>query len=257
MVEWMIQVLSRGGAAATANKKPLTCSMSQYSRFDQYSARFGRESTVGAGTPILACLDRVLFSGDKISQIQGAMSGTLGFVASKLENKAKFSDVVREAKRLGYTEPDPRDDLSGLDVARKALILSRISGMQAELEDVKIEALYPKSFANLDLEEFMDRLPELDEDMSAKVKDAESKGCVLRYLGTVDIPGNRIEVGLFQVPKNSVLGSLQGSDNLVSIVSEKFPASSPLVIRGSGAGSEVTAAGVVADIISIAKSSAF
>lgn len=230
-----------------ANKKPLTGPYEDFVKLTQNPKLIGLESTCGAGLPVIVTLQRMLKSGDTITRMEGQLSGTLGYILSALEGGGKFSDIVREAKSLGFTEPDPRDDLSGTDVARKALILARCTGQKVELSDIAVEALFPSTFADLALDEFMQRLPELDADMEAKVQAAKSQGKVLRYAAVIDA---NISVGIVAVDASNPLAGLKGTDNLVSF-SSKFYETSPTVIKGPGAGLEVTASGVLADAMSL------
>ena len=172
----------------------------------------------------------------------------------------KFSDVVLKAKELGYTEPDPRDDLGGVDVARKALILARTLGMTLEMSDVKVEPLYPEAMAGLSVPDFLEALPSLDADFSKKVADASAEGKVLRYAASVNPPkgagdAGSLTVGLLAVPASSPLGTLSGSDNLVEIYTGWY-AATPLVLRGAGAGTGTTAAGVLSDMLELANTRA-
>jgi len=163
---------------------------------------------------------------------------------------------VAKAKDLGYTEPDPRDDLGGVDVARKALILARTMGMSLEMEDVAVEPLYPVELAEVSVAEFMAALPSLDAGVSAKVSAAAAEGKVLRYAAsvnppTVEKPSGSLSVGLLAVGSDTPLGTLAGSDNLVEIHTGWY-SSTPLVLRGAGAGTGTTAAGVLADMLELA-----
>mmetsp|Transcript_38903 Transcript_38903/g.64584 ORF Transcript_38903/g.64584 Transcript_38903/m.64584 type:complete len:381 (+) Transcript_38903:16-1158(+) len=240
--------------AVSANKKPFAGPLEDFKRLTsvQMMPRVRYESTVVAGVPVIAGLQRVIASADPVSRIAGSFSGTLGFVMSELQKGAKFSEVVAQAKSLGYTEPDPRDDLGGVDVARKALILARTLGMDLEMSDVTIEPLYPSSFAGLSVPDFMSQLPELDVQFAKRVQDAEANGNVLRYAATVDMSGGgHLVVGLEEVPASSPLGTLLGTDNLVQI-STKVYSASPLVLCGAGAGAGGTAAGVLADMLELA-----
>lgn len=237
---------------ALANKKPLTGSIADWEALtsDRDLIRF--ESTVGAGLPVISTLRRLLDSGDVVTSIEGQLSGTLGYILSALEHGEKFSSVVVDAKGKGFTEPDPRDDLSGLDVARKALIMARGLGQKLDLSDIDIEALYPAEMAELPLEEFMQRLPELDSHIDSKVSAAAKNNKKLRYAATVNDAG--IKVGLVEVGEDSPLFSLQGTDNLISFKTGWYD-SSPTVIRGPGAGLYVTAAGVLSDAMDVHGSS--
>uniref|UniRef100_A0A7S2WNL9 Homoserine dehydrogenase n=1 Tax=Mucochytrium quahogii TaxID=96639 RepID=A0A7S2WNL9_9STRA len=247
--KYIFQAQKSGCPVVLANKKPLTNSYQDFVSMTENKSLIGFEATCGAGLPVIVTLQRMLASGDKITKMEGQLSGTLGYILSALQDGGKFSDIVREAKSQGFTEPDPRDDLSGMDVARKALILARCIGEPVEMKDIKIESLYPSEFADISLDEFMDRLPELDQSMEEKVSAAAQQGKRLRYAAVVE-PSKPISVGLVAVDNTAPLAALQGTDNLVSF-SSKFYDTSPTVIRGPGAGLEVTAAGVLADAMSI------
>jgi len=245
-------IAATGCLMALANKKPITSSMELYRKLAvENPKKFRNESTVGAGLPVMAMMRRMVTSGDKISRAAGCFSGTLGFVMSGLEAGRPLSEVVTEAKNLGYTEPDPREDLSGMDVARKALIIARTLGWDIEMSDVKVEGMYPDSMGQdkMSVPEFMAALPSLDEGMAAKAKAAAAEGKVLRYAAVVE--DGKCSVGLQTVPKSTAMGSLQGTDNIVEIISGCYP-KSPLVIQGAGAGTETTASGVLADLLELA-----
>eukprot|EP01018_Ginkgo_biloba_P026249 Gb_03928 [translate_table: standard] len=170
---------------------------------------------------------------------------------SELQGGRLFSEVVHAAKTLGFTEPDPRDDLSGMDVARKALILARLLGRRINLENIEVESLYPNEMGPeaMSVDVFLSKgLPTLDKAMEEKIKIAASNGNVVRYVCTID--DSRCKVGLLELPESSPLGQLKGSDNLVEIYSRCYNAQ-PLVIRGAGAGNDTTAAGVLADIVDL------
>jgi homoserine dehydrogenase len=203
------------------------------------------ESTVGAGLPVIASLRDLMAGGDEVTAIEGCMSGTLGYISSQLEQGIKFSDAVMDAFKSGYTEPDPRQDLGGLDVARKALILSRTAGFNKEMADIALEPLYPGSLENLSIQDFLQALPELDAQFQERVANANAEGQVLRYLAHVT--PQAITVGLTPVPKSSALGALQGTDNYFAFHTRRYT-TSPLVIAGPGAGIPVTAAGVITDL---------
>eukprot|EP00976_Prorocentrum_cordatum_P033417 680514-Prorocentrum_minimum.AAC.4 len=241
----------KGGAIVLANKKPTTGDMTLFNRLTANPAKFRSESTCGAGMPVMAAVKRIVRSGDPVSKISGAFSGTLGFVMSGLEAGKSFSAVVAEAKAQGFTEPDPRDDLGGTDVARKALILARAIGWPLELSDVAVESLYPPAMApgQMSVDEFMATgLKQLDPTIQAQVDAAAARGEVLRYAATVE--DGKCKVGLVTVPKSSPLGSLSGTDNLMVLHSECFHPN-PLVLQGRGAGGEATASGVLADVLEL------
>ncbi|KAJ3681011.1 hypothetical protein LUZ60_015500 [Juncus effusus] len=242
---------SLGCSIVLANKKPLTCSIEDFEKLVLHFRRIRFESTVGAGLPVIASVTRVIASGDPISRIVGSLSGTLGYVMSELEDGKLFSQIVRDAKNLGYTEPDPRDDLSGMDVARKGLILARLLGWKINMTDIKIESLYPSEFGSesMSTEEFLSKgLSQLDKNMKERISTASSKGNVLRYVCILE--DSSCKVGVQELPKDSPLGRLRGSDNVVEIYSRCYN-NSPLVIQGAGAGNDTTAAGVLADIIDL------
>ncbi|XP_042044056.1 bifunctional aspartokinase/homoserine dehydrogenase 1-like isoform X2 [Salvia splendens] len=245
------QVINLDGCVVLANKKPLTSPLEYYDKLVSQPRRLRHESTVGAGLPVIATINRMLSSGDPISRIIGSLSGTLGYVMSEVEGGRPFSEVVTSAKKLGFTEPDPRDDLGGMDVARKALILARLLGHRIELDSIKVESLYPEKMgpANIPLDEFLaNGLPLLDEAIQKRIESAASNGNVLRYVCLIE--ESRCEVGLQEVSKDSALGRLQGSDNVVEIYSRCY-SKQPLVIQGAGAGNDTTAVGVLADILDI------
>ncbi|KAF3671692.1 putative non-specific lipid-transfer protein-like protein-like, partial [Capsicum annuum] len=245
------QVVNFGCCVVLANKKPLTVPMEDYDKLVSQPRRLRHESTVGAGLPVIASLNRIISSGDPIYRIIGSLSGTLGYVMSEVEDGKPFSQVVTAAKSLGYTEPDPRDDLGGMDVARKALILARLLGRRLNLDDMKIESLYPEEMGPdvMPLEDFLvNGLPLLDKKIEDRIKQASANGNVLRYVCLID--DVRCEVGIQEVPKDSALGRLRGSDNVVEIYTRCYE-KRPLVIQGAGAGNDTTAAGVLADILDI------
>ncbi|GAB2285697.1 hypothetical protein Dimus_020136 [Dionaea muscipula] len=250
-VEVLKKAVEIGCSIVLANKKPLSSSMVDYDLLVSHPRHLRHESTVGAGLPIIVSINRFISSGDSISRITGSLSGTLGYVMSEVEDGKPFSVVVRTAKALGFTEPDPRDDLGGVDVARKALILARLLGNRINLDNIKIESLYPEEMGakTMGVDKFLsDGLTSLDHDIEQRVKRASSSGNVLRYVCVIE--GPRCEVGIREVPKSSPLGRLKGSDNLLEIYSCCYKAQ-PLVIQGAGAGNDTTAAGVLADILDI------
>ncbi|XP_010251638.1 PREDICTED: uncharacterized protein LOC104593475 isoform X1 [Nelumbo nucifera] len=250
-IEILNQAVDLGCCIVLANKKPLTSPMEDYEKLVSHPRHIRHESTVGAGLPVITSLNRLLASGDPVHRIIGSLSGTLGYVMSEVEDGKPFSQVVTEAKCLGYTEPDPRDDLGGMDVARKALILARLLGARLNLDDIKVESLYPAEMGpdKMSLEDFLSSgLSSLDEGIDERVKVASSKGNVLRYVCVID--GSRCHVGIQELPKDSPLGRLKGSDNVLEVYSRCY-SKQPLVIQGAGAGNDTTAAGVLADILDI------
>lgn len=259
-VPTLLLALDRDHRIVLANKIPLTIEQEVYDRLtragntasDQTGVRqlsqSRWETTVGAGLPAIATQNRLVASGDPITKIAGTFSGTLGYVMTGLQEGQKFSEIVRDAHKLGYTEPDPRDDLGGIDVARKALILARGLGWRLEMDDVTVESLYPSQMNRLSVDEFMNASSDLDDDFSQKVESAATKGQVLRYAAHVE--DGACNVGPTFVESSSPLGRLSGTDNLVEFHSQWY-SPNPLVIQGRGAGVEATAAGVLSDIIEL------
>lgn len=245
------QTVNLGCCVVLANKKPLTGLMEEFDKLFLQPRRIRHESTVGAGLPIIASLNRIISCGDTVKLIIGSLSGTLGYVMSEVENGKPFSEVVKSAKSLGYTEPDPRDDLSGMDVARKGLILAQLLGNRIDMNDIQVESLYPDKMGPdmMSLDDFLKNgLPLLDNDIEERIKKASSNGKVLRYVCLLQ--GTRCYVGIQEVLKDSALGRLKGSDNVVEIYTRCYE-NQPLVIQGAGAGNDTTAAGVLADIIDL------
>ena len=246
--------LSRGFDLVLANKVPLSGAQERVDRLNELARSGGRsilhEATVGAGLPVLDTLRKLMDAGDQVLSIEGCPSGTLGYLFGELGRGERFSDALHRAVRLGYAEPDPRIDLSGLDVARKALILARAIGFRGELHDVKVESLVPNTLVGLPTDLFLERAEELDGSWERRVNDARRKGRVLRYRAHVT-PGSII-VGLVPVRLTESLGVLEGTDNQFTFTTRRYR-EQPLVIRGPGAGPAVTAAGVVNDILLLAR----
>ncbi|MEO8381714.1 MAG: bifunctional aspartate kinase/homoserine dehydrogenase I [Acidobacteriota bacterium] len=246
------KALENGFHIVLANKKPLAVSQLAFDELMETARARGLalryEATAGAGLPVLDTLAKLQESGDRVETILGAFSGTLGFIMSALERGERFSDAVREAWKLGYTEPDPRDDLSGTDVARKALILARTLGRRLELSDIALESLFTKAVDDDKPARFVDKLTALDDVFADRVARAKSEGKVLRYVAR--IAPRSIRVGVEAVDQASPLGRLRGADNTIVIHSKRY-STNPLVVTGPGAGAAVTAAGVLNDIVAI------
>jgi homoserine dehydrogenase len=240
--------LGRGYGAVTANKLPLT---GDQDRFDRWvsSRRFRYESTVGSAVPVIETARALIRAADRVDIVQGALSGTLGFLCTGLQAGEPLSLLVQEAMRLGYAEPDPRIDLSGQDVARKALILARTLDWKLDLRDVRLTSMVPPALVDLSVADFLSRLPELDAEFAERAAAAAAVGCVLRYVA--ELRGGRATVGLQTVPLDSPLGRLRGNDNLVAFSTRYYP-DNPLVLQGRGAGVEAAAAGVHADLVAVA-----
>ncbi len=245
--------LTHGMDLVLANKLPLAgrrgVSESLWQTARARGRRILHEATVGAGLPIIDTFHKLTESGDRVDRIEGLLSGTLGYVLSEVGAGTPFSRAVRSAMSRGYTEPDPREDLSGMDVGRKALILGRLLGYTGELSRASVESLVPTWARSLSLKEFLQRLPELDAAWARRVRQAAAQGTVLRYVATVT-PA-RIAVGLRPVPASSPLAGIKGSANQLVFTTARYR-TNPLVITGPGAGAEVTAAGVLNDILRLA-----
>jgi bifunctional aspartokinase / homoserine dehydrogenase 1 len=246
--------LRAGVHIITPNKKANSGSLQYYYKIREAQRRlnthFFYEANVGAGLPIISSIRDLLRTGDKFLEIEGVFSGTLSFIFNEFDGSEPFSAVVKRAKDNGYTEPDPRDDLSGMDVARKVVILAREIGISVELADVPVKSMVPESLAGsgVSIEEFMARLPESDADLTAMAAEAAAAGQLLRYVGVVNAETGACGVELRRYPLSHPFGRLHGSDNIVSFRTSRYNAQ-PLVIQGPGAGAEVTAAGVFADLL--------
>jgi bifunctional aspartokinase / homoserine dehydrogenase 1 len=247
------RALSAGMHVVLANKRPLTQHRKLYDELRALAEERGRrllhETTVGAGLPIIDTFYKLAESGDRVSKIEGCPSGTLGFLFGEMGRGRPFSEALRRAIAKGYPEPDPRDDLSGTDVARKALILGRLLGFPGELGDIEVESLVPPKGKQLPLREFLARLEEYDAAWQERVQQARERGGVLRYRCTVT--PRRIRVGLVVVNATSPLASLNGTDNQFIFTTERYKAN-PLVITGPGAGPAVTAGGILNDVLKLA-----
>ncbi|HZL21223.1 MAG TPA: aspartate kinase [Polyangia bacterium] len=246
------QALGAGMDVVLANKRPLSGPRQETEALMALAARAGRrmltEATVGAGLPIFDTYRKLAESGDRVIKIEGCLSGTLGFVLTEVERGRSFSEALRRAMELGYTEPDPRDDLSGADVGRKALILGRLLGFPGEPDDVAVESLVPPEVRSLPRDAFLARLGGLDADWSRRGAAAKAKGATLRYVASVT--KDRISVGLQVVGRASPFFGLKGTDNQVAFTTARYR-KNPLVITGPGAGPAVTAAGVLNDMLRV------
>jgi len=216
----------------------------------QSGARFRYEATVGAGLPVISTLRDLLDTGDELVAVDGILSGTLAWLFNKFDGSTPFSGLVREAHALGYTEPDPRDDLSGMDVARKLVILGREAGLPLSLDDVQVQGLVPDALRDTDRDGFMAGLEALDAPMQAALDAARAKGCVLRYVARLQRDGNA-SVTLQELPVDHAFAHLRLTDNCVQFTTRRYR-DNPLVVQGPGAGPEVTAAGVFSDLLRLA-----
>jgi aspartokinase/homoserine dehydrogenase 1 len=239
----------------SANKKPLALPQAGHDSLKAAARRHYRvyqyETTVGAALPVIETLKDLVRTGDNIVRVEGAFSGTLGFLCERLAAGEALSSAVRRARELGYTEPNPRDDLSGLDVARKALILAREIGLRLDLPQVALEPLVPASYLGEDdPEKFLASLRDLDAGMAARVADLRRRGCLLRYLARIEpgAPGPKVTVAPVEVDAAHPAATLRGAEAFVAFYTERY-GDHPLIVRGAGAGGDVTAAGVLADIL--------
>lgn len=246
-----VDYLTEGFHVVTPNKKANTDSWEYYqalrSAAQSTNRRFLYETTVGAGLPVIDTLQNLIKAGDQLLRFEGVLSGSLSYIFGKLDEGMSLSAATAIAKENGFTEPDPRDDLSGMDVARKLLIMARESGMQLELSDITIESVLPDEFDDSgDVDTFMKNLTQLDNAVSARCKTAKDEGKVLRYIG--NIVDGKCQVSIEAVDASHPLYSIKDGENALAIHSRYYQPL-PFVLRGYGAGAAVTAAGVFGDIL--------
>jgi len=209
----------------------------------------GIEERAGGCAALWQTLRDLRDTGDEIHRIEGIFSGTLAYLFNTWDGSQPFSTVVRAAKSMGYTEPDPRDDLSGMDVARKLIILGREMGLKLELSDVEVESLVPQALAGCTVDEFLERLAEFDGRVLDRLTSARRQGRVLRYVGSVDAAG-RAQVGLTELPTAHPFANIALTDNIVRFQTARYDRN-PLIVQGPGAGADVTAMGVFSDILKL------
>jgi bifunctional aspartokinase / homoserine dehydrogenase 1 len=243
--------LGAGIHIVTPNKQAGSAPLAQYRaiRAAARGSHWRYEATVGAGLPVISTLRDLLDTGDELLAIEGIFSGTLSYLFNAFDGSRPFSALVLDARARGFTEPDPRDDLSGMDVARKLVILARECGREIELGDVDLVGLVPPALAAVSREEFLARLPELDAGFAARIAAARENGHLLRFIARFDADGAR--VGLVEVPAEHAFAHLKPTDNVVQFTTARYR-DNPLVVQGPGAGPEVTAAGVFADLLRVA-----
>jgi len=244
----LLDAKQRGLGVVLANKLPVAGKLAWWDAIADERARW--ETTCGAALPVISTLNTLLDSGDEVTKIEGSLSGTLGFLASQLEAGVGFGDAVRDAKARGYTEPDPRQDLGGLDAARKALILARMLGYRLEMGDVALESLYPPAMDSLTVEQFLREVDTLNETMATRAQALLTGGRKLRYAATIE--GGQLRVGLVGADPTSKLGGIRTSDSIVVFTTQYF-SDNPVAVSGRGAGQEVTASGVLGDIVDLSR----
>lgn len=248
--EW----LEAGIHVVTPNKRANSADMPFFDRLNASrrngGAHYLYEATVGAGLPIIQTLRDLRETGDDIRRIEGILSGTLAYLFNVWDGKQPFSAIVRDAKSKGYTEPDPRDDLSGVDFARKIVILGREMGLRLEMSDVQLEGLVPPALANCGVDDFLARLPEFDAPMLKRLEAARERGKVLRYVGSLDAATGKASVGLVELDRSHTFANINLTDNVVRFTTSRYN-QNPLVVQGPGAGPEVTAGGVFADLLRV------
>ena len=253
--------LAKGISIVTPNKKAFSSDLGLWEDIFSAVASFqGRsliyhESSVGAGLPVISTLKDLVATGDQVTRIEGVFSGTMSFLFNSFApadggSTGQWSQIVARAKDAGYTEPDPRDDLNGMDVARKLTILARLAGLKVDgPASFPVQSLIPSALESAtSADEFMSKLPTYDGEMEGYKEQAKSAGKVVRYVGSVNLSTAQVKVGLELVDRGTPIASLKGSDNLICFYTRRYGAN-PLVIQGAGAGGEVTAMGVTSDLI--------
>lgn len=252
------ELLEHNVSVIAANKIAASSDYENYRRLKETALRkgvkFRFETNVGAGLPIIGTINDLRNSGDKILRIEAVLSGTLNYIFNALSENVPLSETVKQAKELGYSEPDPRIDLSGMDVVRKLVILTREAGYRVEQNDVVKNLFVPDEYFCGTVDEFWTRLPQLDADFEMRRKKLATKGCKWRFVAKMEMADNgkvNTSVGLQEIPQNHPFYNLEGSNNIVTLTTDRYK-EYPMLIQGFGAGASVTAAGVFANVLSIA-----
>lgn len=255
-------ILKKGISVVTPNKKAFSDNIQLWDSIFDAASKGGsyvfHESSVGAGLPVISTLKELIETGDEVMKIEGVFSGTMSFLFNSFMpvggGGGKFSAEVTKAKELGYTEPDPRDDLNGLDVARKLTILARLAGLKVESPtSFPVQSLIPSALESCSSgDEFMEKLPDHDDEMDKLKDDAAKEGKVVRFVGSIDVPSKSVKVGLEKFDPSHPIAALKGSDNIINFYTKRYE-SNPLIIQGAGAGGEVTAMGVTGDLIKVVR----
>ena len=244
--------LERGIHVITPNKRAHSGPFAYYERLKNISrasnSHFLYEATVGAGLPVMQTLKDLVETGDEIESISGIFSGTLAYLFNVFDGSRPFSAIVRDARERGFTEPDPRDDLSGMDVARKAVILAREAGLPLELADIEVENLVPDVLADTPVEAFLEQLAQFDTTMAERFEHAAADEQVLRYVAEIDFKAGTARVRLGRYAADHPFANISLTDNIVQFVTQRY-CDNPLIVRGPGAGPAVTAAGIFADLL--------
>ncbi|GAB1739145.1 hypothetical protein NU219Hw_g3899t1 [Hortaea werneckii] len=258
-------IVRRGISLVTPNKKAFSDTYALWSDIFSGAANgtgsptngyIFHESTVGAGLPVLSTLKELVETGDEVTKIEGVFSGTMSFLFNAFMPVGgaggRFSAEVTKAKDLGFTEPDPRDDLNGLDVARKLTILARLAGLPVDSPtSFPVESLIPKDLESCTSgDEFLQKLPAFDGQMEDLKASAAKEGKVVRFVGSIDVPGQKVKVGLEKFDASHPIAALKGSDNIINFYTKRYGAN-PLIVQGAGAGGEVTAMGVTGDLLKV------
>ena len=260
-------IVRKGISVVTPNKKAFSDTFELWSDIFKAAANgtgppsagyVFHESTVGAGLPVISTLKELVETGDEITKIEGVFSGTMSFLFNSFMptggSGGKFSAEVKKAKELGFTEPDPRDDLNGLDVARKLTILARLAGLKVQSPtSFPVESLIPKELESCSSgDEFLQKLPEFDDQMEELKASAAKEGKVVRFVGSIDVPSQSVKVGLEKFHASHPIAALKGSDNIINFYTKRY-GSNPLIIQGAGAGGDVTAMGVTGDLLKVVR----